>query len=336
VHLKRLLCVAAVAIGANATIMTASAFAATITGAGSTLVAPLEHEWASAYQNSSGNSVTYAAVGSGTGIADITSRVVDFGASDAPMTSSQAGSCNGCVQIPWALSATGIGYNIPGVGNGLKLTGSILAQIYLGQITTWNNAAITKINKGVKLPSLKITPVFRSDGSGDTYAFTNYLSDINSTWAKSKGYATTVSFGSGVGAKGNSGVAAAVTSTSGSIGYISASYLIAQHISTAAVQNAKGNFEYPSLSNIENAAAIVKSVPSTGLPIVNPPKSQKTAYPISTFTNAIVPKSPKNADLLKSFLTFAVTNGRNMGVGLDFAPIPSVVQKYDESVISSL
>jgi phosphate transport system substrate-binding protein len=317
--------------------------AGTLNGAGSTLVAPLENEWATGFKNATGNTVNYAGVGSGTGITDISKRIVDFGASDAPLTSAQASTCTvsgvGCVEIPWALSATGIGYNLPGIGNGLKLTGKILSEIYLGQITTWNNSAITKINKGVHLPNLKITPVFRSDGSGDTYAFTNYLSDINSAFASKVGYATTVTFpaSNGVGSKGNSGVATTVENTSGAIGYISASYLIAQKISTAKVQNNKGNYEYPGLNNIANAASKVTGIPAGGLHIVNPPKSEKIAYPISTFTYAIVPSNGgNNASLLQSFLTYAVTTGRNFGLGIDFAPIPSVIQHADESLISGL
>ena len=133
--------------------------------------------------------------------AQITARTVDFGASDAPLTPAQAAACNGCVQIPWALSATGVGFNIPGVKK-LNLTGKILAGIYFGKITTWNDAKIKKANPGTKLPGTTITPVFRSDGSGDTYAFTNYLSKVSKAWKNEVGYATSVGFGHGVGAKG--------------------------------------------------------------------------------------------------------------------------------------
>ncbi|HTU96018.1 MAG TPA: phosphate ABC transporter substrate-binding protein PstS, partial [Solirubrobacteraceae bacterium] len=202
---------AVLAVGASAGFIStaaASADSGTLNGAGSTLVAPLEAEWAAAFNSRTGNTVNYNPVGSGTGIADITSRTVDFGASDAPLTPSQAGSCNGCVEIPWALSATGVGYNVPGAGKKLHLTGTLLAQIYLGNITTWNNPAIQKVNKGVHLPNLKITPVFRSDGSGDTYAFTNYLSQVNSTWRSKVGLGTAVSFPTGASGKGNSGVTA--------------------------------------------------------------------------------------------------------------------------------
>jgi len=341
---KGLICAVVVAIGANAAITAAGATAATLTGAGSTLVSPLAAEWAQGFDNSTGSSVTYDPVGSGTGVSDASSGTVDFGASDLPL-SSYSGECGGCKQIPWALSATGIAYDIPGISNNtntqakdaLKLTGAILAKIYLGQITTWNNPAIVKLNKGLALTSLKITPVWRADACGDTYAFTNFLSDVSTAWSSSKkGYGATISFSAGVGEVGLSGVAAKVGSTPGAIGYLSASYLLAQHVGTAAIQNAAGNYEYPRLNNIGNAAASVKSVPSSGLSIVAPPRSQKIAYPISAFTYAIIPATVTQPDTLENFLTYTITTGRQMGLGLDFEPIPSVVLSYDESVISSL
>ena len=195
-----------------ATVSTAGASAAGLTGAGSTLVAPLMANWISGFEIKEGIPVKYGAVGSGTGIAQITARTVDFGASDAPLTPEQAAACNSCVQIPWALSATGVGFNIPGVKK-LNLTGKILAGIYFGKITNWNDPKIKKINPKTKLPNLAITPVFRSDGSGDTYAFTNYLSKISHAWKSEVGFATSVGFTAGVGAKGNAGVTSTVTKT---------------------------------------------------------------------------------------------------------------------------
>ena len=180
------------------------------------------------------------------GIAQITARSVDFGASDAPLTPEQAAACNGCVQIPWALSGVGIGYNIPGVKPGkLKLTGKVVAAIYLGQITKWNDPKIKKLNPGVHLPGLTITPVFRSDGSGTTYAFAHYESKVSPAFKNNIGYATTVSFPVGVGAKGNAGVTATVQATKGSIGYIEASYLVAAGLGAAAIQNKAGNLRLP-------------------------------------------------------------------------------------------
>ncbi len=336
------LAVAAVGVGAPAgfTSLTSSALAAgSLVGAGSTLVAPLEADWASGYQNKTGNSVSYQAVGSGTGIADISARTVDFGASDAPLNSTQEAGCHGCVQAPWALTATGVGYNVPGAGDKLKLTGSVIASIYLGQITTWNNPAIKKLNPGVNLPNLKITPIYRSDGSGDTYAFTNYLYDVSPAWKQAKGiYGTSVSFTVGAGAKGNSGVVALLGATKGGITYAAVSYLINAKLPAAQIQNAAGNYEFPNLANIGDAAAAVKSVPAgNALHIVDPPKSAKTAYPISTFTYVIVPQSSnKQASLLKQFINYCLTTGQKFGASLDFAALPKAVLAADKKTVNSV
>jgi phosphate transport system substrate-binding protein len=276
--------VVAVAAPVGFTSLTSSAAAAggTLNGAGSTLVAPLEADWAAAYHAKTGNTVNYQAVGSGTGISDISSRNVDFGASDAPLTPSQASSCHGCVMIPWALTATGVGYNVPGAGNSLKLTGPVLAKIYLGQITTWNNPAIKKLNKGKRLPNLRITTVHRSDGSGDTYAFTNYLDHVSGAFTSKTGPpATSVSWAGGIAENGNGGVVQEVAATKGAIGYAAVSYLIAQKVFAAGIQNNAGNYIFPNYTKIEAAASVVKKVPGNNVvSLVDPPKKAKQAYPI--------------------------------------------------------
>jgi phosphate transport system substrate-binding protein len=323
-------------VGGMATVSTAGASAAGLTGAGSTLVAPLMANWISGFEIKEGIPVKYGAVGSGTGIAQITARTVDFGASDAPLTPEQAAACNGCVQIPWALSATGVGFNIPGVKK-LDLTGKLLAGIYFGKITNWNDPKIKKINPKAKLPNLAITPVFRSDGSGDTYAFTNYLSKISPAWKSEVGFATSVGFKAGVGAKGNAGVTSTVAKTPGGIGYISASYLIAAGLGAAAIQNNAGNYEFPNLKNIESAASVVKSVPaSNAISITNPPKKATLAYPISTFTYAIVPHNAPQKGFLQQFINYDLTIGQKYGAALDFAPLPKVVLTAAKSAVSSL
>ncbi len=323
-------------VGGIGAVSAASAAAAGLTGAGSTLVAPLMGNWTSNFEIKEGIPVKYASVGSGTGIAQITARTVDFGASDAPLTPEQAAACNGCVQIPWALSATGIGFNIPGVKK-LNLSGKILSGIYFGKITNWSDPKIKAVNPGAKLPNLAITPVFRSDGSGDTYAFTQYLSKISPAWKSEVGFATTVGFKAGVGAKGNAGVTATVTKTPGAIGYISASYLIAAGLGAAAIENNAGNFEFPNLKNIESAASTVKSVPSSNaLAIVDPPKKATTAYPISTFTYAIVPHDAPQKAYVQAFVKYAVTIGQKYGAALDFAPLPKVVLSAAKKSIASL
>jgi len=330
-----LLIAALASVGAMASV-TAAAASAAVTGAGSTLVAPLMANWITNFEIKEGIPVKYSAVGSGTGIAQITARTVDFGASDAPMTPEQAAACNGCVQVPWALSATGVGFNIPGVKK-LNLTGKLLAGIYFGTITKWNDPKIKAINKGAKLPGLTITPVFRSDGSGDTYAFTNYLSKISPAWKSEVGYATTVGFKAGVGAKGNSGVTATVTKTPGAIGYISAYYLIASGVHAAAIQNKAGKYELPNIPNIASAASTVKKLGSdNAVSITNPPKKATIAYPISTFTYAIIPHDAKQKGFLQQFANYCLTIGQKYGAALDFAPLPKVVQQAGLKAVASL
>jgi phosphate transport system substrate-binding protein len=324
-------------VACMATVATATA-SATLTGAGSSLVAPLMSNWINGFEARHNGSVkvTYASVGSGTGIAQITARTVDFGASDAPLTPEQAGACNGCVQIPWGLTATGLAFKIKGVKK-LRLSGKVIAGIYFGKITKWNDPKIKKLNPKTHLPGTPITPVFRSDGSGDTYAFTNYLSKVSKAWKNERGFATSVSFPAGVGAKGNSGITSVVETTNGAIGYISASYIIAAGLRAVAVQNEAGNFTFPNLKNISAAAAMVKKVPSSNeLHIVNPPKKFKTAYPISTFTYCIAPHDAAQKSLLSEFISYALTTGQKYGAALDFAPLPKVVKTAGAHALANL
>lgn len=335
---KKLVCLTAAAVFASAgSAFASSAEASQLTGAGSTLVAPLEQLWASGWQAQTGNTVQFSAIGSGKGITAISGNQVDFGASDAPMSSAQAAGCANCVTIPWALSATGIGYNLPGLGSKVRLSGPVLAGIYLGQITHWNDPRITRLNKGLHMPSTAITPVHRSDGSGDTYAFTNYLSHVSSTWASKVSFGTAVQFITGPGASGNLGVTTTLQNTPGAIAYIATSYLLAHGVQVSAIQNAAGRFEYPNLKNIENAAQTVRSIPpNSGVSIVNPSRRAKIAYPISTFTYAIVHRSSSNVGLLKSFIGYALGTGQHLGRNLDFAPMPSGVLRAAKSALAGL
>jgi len=338
-RIKLLVLVIAVAITGITTWLTTAANATTggsLTGAGSTLVAQLMASWTSGVQRADGIQVTYGAVGSGAGIAQITARTVDFGASDAPLTSAQAAACNGCVQMPWAMSALGIGFHLNGIRR-LTLSGPVLANIYLGKITTWRDPAIVKLNKGISLPNEKITPVFRSDGSGSTFAFTDYLDRVSRTWKSQVGSATAVSFPTGVGAKGSAGVTAVVASTEGALGYIETSYLITHGLPGAAIVNAAGKAVYPNLANIEAAGKSVKHVPASNeLHIVNPPKKYKFAYPISTFTYVIVPKGSPKKSLLSTFINYVITKGQAFGPALDFPPIPGVVSTAVRTSLNNL
>lgn len=309
-----------------------------LTGAGSTLVAPLMSQWQPKYDTEKGVAVTYGAIGSGGGIAQITARTVDFGASDAPMTPSQFSACKGCVQMPWALAAVAVAYHVAGVPNGLHLTGPVLADIWLGKVKTWNAPQIKSLNPGVKLPSTKIVPVYRTDGSGDTYAFTNYLSHVSPQWKSQVGTSTQVHFPVGLGGKGNSGVGGVLSSTNGAIAYIGIAYVVENKFEDAAIQNAAGKFVAPSVSSISAAAAALKTVPANNnISIVDPPASAPAAYPISTFTYVIVPTSSPKGSELKSFISWAIgPSGQKFGPKLFFAPLPAKVVAADMATLKKI
>jgi phosphate transport system substrate-binding protein len=307
----------------------------TLVGAGSTLVAPLVARWSADYQRRAGVTVAYGAVGSGAGIAQVTGRTVDFGASDAPLTAEQASACKGCVQVPWSLAATLVAYHVKGVPNRLRLSGPVLAGIYLGEVTHWNDPAIKRLNLGVRLPATPITPVFRSDGSGDTYALSDFLAKVSPEWRHKEGVSTTISFPTGAGGRGNEGVAAYLGRNDGAIGYLGISYVFGGHHDYALVENAAGKFPVPSVASIEAAARSVTGVPAdNAISITNPPASAAGAYPISTFTYAIAREPSKLA--LVRFLTYAVTTGQKFGPPLQFAPLPAVVLVADRATIARL
>ena len=335
---KRFASFTAVALMATAmsSVAAASAGAAGLTGAGSTLIKPLLEEWKKPFEAKAGISLTYGAGGSAKGISEITARTVSFGASDAPFTPSQTAECKGCDEIPWALTATAVGFHLEGVES-LRLTGAVLVGIFDGQITNWNAPALAKLNPGVSLPSLPITAVHRSDGSGDTYAFTNYLSKVSTAWKSKYGFSTEFRAPGGVGEKGNAGVASVLRSTNGAIGYVSASYLLSEHLTGAAIQNAAGKFEYPNLKPIEAAAATIKKVPANDeLHIVDPPKGAKRAYPIATFTYVLVPKVTEQKAELTKFVEYAIGPGQEFGPAKDFAALPKVVLKADKAALAKL
>jgi phosphate transport system substrate-binding protein len=305
-----------------------------LTGAGSTLVEPLVSQWIQPVGRALGYQLVYGAVGSGAGIQSISDRTVDFGASDAPLSPDQATACHGCVQIPWALSATTLSFNVPGAPAGLHLTGPVVAGIFLGTITRWSDPRIAKLNPKVPLPDLKITPAFRSDGSGDTYAFTDYLSRVSPAWKSKVGNSTSVSFPAGIGAKGNDGVAGVVENTPGAIGYISVAYALTNRLKVAAVQNSSGVFARPGLPEIAAAAAAVKKVPANNeMHIVDPPKASRLAYPISTYTYVILPTSTPKAVELRRFVGWALTHGQAFGPRLVFAKLPKTVLAADEKTL---
>jgi phosphate transport system substrate-binding protein len=311
--------------------------AGTLSGAGATFPFPLISQWQKDYESKTGTHINYNPIGSGGGIAAITARTVDFGASDAPLTPDQMTACKGCVQIPWVLSSTSIIYNLPSVPNNLKLTGPVIANIYLGKITTWDAPAIKALNPKVNLPSTKITPVFRSDGSGTTYNFTDYLSRVSGEFKSKVGNSTTVSFPAGIGGRGSSGLAGVVKNTEGGIGYVDIAYALANHIKFASVRNAAGKFVTPGLRAIAAAGATVKRVPAGNeMHIVNPPKTYPLAYPICTFSYVLLPTKTDKAPELRKFVFYALTQGQKFGPKLLFVPIPHVVLFASEKTLKQV
>jgi phosphate transport system substrate-binding protein len=328
--------VAALTLTAWTGLAGASSKKASIQGAGSSFVAPLVAQFTAHYSPAT---INYSSIGSGKGIQAIIARTVDFGASDAPLTPDQATACNGCVQIPWAYAATSIPYHVSGVGYGLKLTGPILAGIYLGNIKKWNAPQIKSINKGVNLPNEDIVPIHRSDGSGTSFNFTDYLSHVSKTWKSHIGKGTSPAWpsGVGVGANGSSGVAAKLNSTPGGITYVDIAYSYKNHFTIAKMKNRAGRFVLPTVKSLTAVSKTVKKVPkNNAISVVDPPKSVKAGYPICTFTWVMVPlKSPKASDM-KPFFKWAITKGNSLGHPLLFLSLPKVVVKADQKTIARI
>ncbi len=336
-RLLRLLGVALIAGTMSAVGAAAASASTTLSGAGSTLVQPLEEEWASAFSALNPTvSITYAGVGSGAGLKDIGQGLVDFGASDAPLSASST-PCNGCYQMPWALSATGIGFHINGL-RVLHLTGPVIAEIYLGQIKNWDDPRIQKLQKkGVHLPNLGITVYHRTDGSGDTYAFTDYESKVSGAFRSKIGNATTVRWQVGPGALHNSGMVSALQNTNGSIAYVAVSYLIADWPRAAAIKNAAGSYRAPNYSNIQNAAQSLGGIPGNNqVDITDPGRRYKSAYPISTYTYVIVPGNAKQGFWLQQFIKYAIGAGQAFGPRLGFVPIPGNVKNAINSTLNNI
>jgi len=298
-------------------------------GAGATFPAPLIAAWQQKYDSAKGVKISYNPIGSGGGIQAISNKTVDFGASDAPMTPDQFNTCGGCVELPWALSATSVMYNLPGLPNNLHITGPIIAGIYLGQIKKWDDPKIKAVNKGVNLPSTDVTPVYRSDSSGTSFNFTTYLNTVSRKWKSQVGRGTTVNWPTGVGARGSSGVSGVVSRTPGAVGYADIACDLKNHLKFFSVQNRAKRFARPGLAGIKAAAQADRKFnpQSNELSIVNPPGSARfaKAYPICTYTYVILRTQSEKANLLKPFITWALTSGQQYGPPLIFQPIPKYV-----------
>jgi phosphate transport system substrate-binding protein len=317
--------------------------ATTLSGAGSTFVSPLVSVWTPALGSAFDYTIQYSGIGSGGGIQAITNRTVDFGASDAPLTTDQFNACNGCVQIPWALAGTAIPVNIPGLvvpkNTNLNLSGPVIAKIYMGQITNWSDPAIKKLNPKATIPDLKITPVYRTGNSGTTYNFTDFLAAVSPEWKSKYGTGQSVSWPTGVGANGSAGVAGVVANTPGAVCYVDTAFAIANKLRFAAIQNAAGRFINPSIRNVAAAGGAVTKVPASNeLHIVNPPKTLPTAYPIATYTYIIVPTKSAKASEIRKLVFWALTQGQQgkFTAKLWFSPIPKVVLVASEKTLKQV
>jgi phosphate transport system substrate-binding protein len=315
----------AFAVGAVSLASIGSAQAIDISGAGATFPYPIYSKWAEAYKASTGIGLNYQSIGSGGGVKQIKAKTVDFGATDAPLTGPELSSA-GLTQFPMVIGGIVPVVNIPGIAAGqLKLTGPLLADIYLGKIITWKDPAIAAINPGLALPDLSIAPIYRSDGSGTTYNFTYYLAAVQPEWKDTVGVNKSVDFPVGLGGKGNEGVAAFTSRTAGSIGYVEYAYALQNNLPFALMQNKDGNFVAPNSAAFQAAAAGADwaSIPGFGLILAN--QAGPTTWPMTAATFILMYKQQDKPDVAKaalSFFNYALTKGQEAALKLDYVPLP--------------
>ena len=311
-----------------------------LNGAGATFPNPIYQKWFSEYHKAHPDvEINYQSIGSGGGIRQVIAGTVDFGASDGPMTDEQLSQAKvKILHIPTVLGAAVPAYNIPGVKEELRFTPEALAGIFLGKITSWNDGALTKNNPGVSLPNQPIIVIHRSDGSGTSYIWTDYLSKVSSEWANGPGKGTSVKWPVGLGGKGNEGVAGQIRLLQGSIGYVELIYAVQNNIPYGAVSNSAGQFVKASLESVTAAAASVKSMPADfRVSITNAPG--KEAYPISSFTWLLIPvqsKDPNKGKILADFLNWMVDDGQKMTAELTYAPLPERVATQVKATVKQV
>jgi phosphate transport system substrate-binding protein len=308
-----------------------------LNGAGATFPYPMYSKWFNEYNKLHPEvQINYQSIGSGGGIRQVLNGTVDFGASDGPMTDEQLKEAKTKIlHIPTVMGAVVPAYNVPGVSAEIKFTPEVLANIFLNKISNWNDPAIAKINPGVTFPNQPIIVIHRSDGSGTTFIFTDYLSKISKEWDTTVGKGTSVKWPPGIGGKGNEGVAGQIRQLEGSIGYVELIYAVQNKIPYGVVRNAAGEFVKASLEGVTEAAASAQSMPADfRVSITNAPG--KTAYPISSFTWLLIPAQAKDANkgkILTDFLNWMVTDGQKMTTQLTYAPLPdSVVEKVKAAI----
>jgi phosphate transport system substrate-binding protein len=303
----------------------------TLTGAGATFPNPIYTKWFDAYHKQTGVRINYQSIGSGGGIRQFIEGTVDFGATDAPMTDEQVAAVKGNVlHVPTVLGAVVATYNIPGAGkSALRFDGATMADIYLGRITKWSDPRIASVNQGVKLPDQDIIVVHRSDGSGTSFIFTDYLSKVSPAWKGSVGRGTSVGWPIGLGGKGNEGVTQQVKQTEGAIGYVELIYAVSNSLPYAWIKNAEGVFVEPSLKSVSAAAAGAHLDPNTDFRVSITNAPGKETYPISSFTWLLIPKENPDsvkARLLRNFLVWMLRpEAQRMAAELHYAPLPEPV-----------
>jgi phosphate transport system substrate-binding protein len=311
----------------------------TLNGAGSTFDAPLFTSAFYTYHAAHADvAVNYAAVGSGAGIAQFQAGTVNFGATDVPMTHDQVAAAKGpTLQVPVALGGVSLIYHLPGVQRGLHLDAPTIAGIFLGNIQYWDSAAIRNQNPGVHLSHLKITVVHRSDGSGTTYIFTDYLGHVSSAWANGPGTSTTISWPAGVGEPGSAGVSAVVRQTTGAIGYVELSYAVSNHITFARVKNSAGNYISPGPNTVASAASAFPNVSAAHFSIVN--ASGSRSYPISGYSWMLLYKSQSSqttGDALAHLAEWLTHQGQALGKPLLYVPLPASIQALAEKTLKKM
>lgn len=336
---SKVILVAAVLMG----LFASSSFAQLkLNGAGATFPYVIYSKWFDVYHQKTGIEFNYQSIGSGGGIKQVIEGTVDFGATDGPMTDEQLLQAkqkqgSDVLHIPMVMGGEAVAYNLPQVGGGLNLSPDVLADIYLGKILKWNDKRITAINKGKNLPNKSIIVTHRSDGSGTTYIFTDYLSKVSKQWETKVGKGTSVNWPVGLGGKGNEGVAGLVKQTEGAIGYVELAYAVQNKLSYANLQNKAGNFIKPSFDAVSAAAlGAIKNMPEDfRVSITN--ADGKDAYPISGFTWLLIykdMKDKKKADAVKNFLLWALTDGQKYAKELYYAPIPKELEKLIEKKVA--
>ncbi len=306
-----------------------------INGAGSTFAYPLYSQWAYEYKAQGGAGLNYQSIGSGGGIQQINNRTVDFGASDAPLSGADLGK-HDQVQFPTAMGGVAIMVNIRGIGTDqLKLSGPVLADIYLGTITKWNDPRIASLNKGLKLPDEDITVVHRADGSGTTWIFTNYLCKVSKPWQEKVGYSTAVNWPVGVGGKGSEGVTSYVKQVNGGIGYVEYSYAKQNHLTTVELKNKAGFFVKPTMAAFQAAAANADWAHSDHFGVVLTDQPGKDTWPIAGATFIILyakQTEPATGQAILKFFDWGFRKGSTMAAGLDYIPLPMNVVDMIEAM----